>query len=102
MQKKSDRGHHLEVQILDNEVSVEFKKTIVKDWGASYQLVPPNMHRRNVAEKAIRTLKAHFLEILARVYPDFPKYMWDNLLLQTELTFNLLIQATLNPIMSAW
>ena len=28
--------------------------------------------------------------------------MWDNLLLQTELTINLLRQATLNPRMSAW
>ena len=28
--------------------------------------------------------------------------MWDNLLVQTELTINLLRQATLNPIMSAW
>ena len=47
-------GHHVEVQILENEVSAEFKKTIMKDWGASYQLVPPNVHRRNVAERAIR------------------------------------------------
>ena len=28
--------------------------------------------------------------------------MWDNLLVQTELTINLLRQATLNQIMSAW
>ena len=65
MQKLADRGHNVEVQILDNEVSAEFKKTIVKDWGASYQLVPPNVHRRNVAERAIRTFKAHFLSILS-------------------------------------
>ena len=31
MPKLSDRGHHVEVQILDNEVSAELKKTIVKD-----------------------------------------------------------------------
>ena len=28
--------------------------------------------------------------------------MWDNLLVQTELTLNLLLQATPNPSMSAW
>ena len=28
--------------------------------------------------------------------------MWDNLLTQTELTINLLRQATINPRMSAW
>ena len=60
MQRLADIGHHVEVQILDNEVCADFKKTIVKYWGAIYQQVPPNVHRRNVAERAIRTLKAHF------------------------------------------
>ena len=87
---------------MDNEVSADFKKTIVKGLGASYQLVPPNLHRRKVAERAICTFKAHFLEILAGVDPNFPKYMWDNLLVQTELTINFLRQAKLNRIMSAW
>ena len=35
MRKLADRRHHVEVQILDNELIAEFKKTIVKDWGAS-------------------------------------------------------------------
>ena len=74
----------------------------MKDWGASYQLVPPNVHRRNISERAIRTFKAHFLSILAGVDPYFPRFMWDNLLVQTELKINLLRQATLNPRMSAW
>ena len=60
MQRLADRGNHVEVQILDNEVSAYFKKTIVKDWCATYQLVPPNVHRRNVAERAIHTFRAHF------------------------------------------
>ena len=34
--------------------------------------------------------------------PYFPNYIWDNLLVQTELTINLLRQATLNPRMSEW
>ena len=37
----SDRGHHVDIEILDNEVSAEFKKTINNDWGATYELVPP-------------------------------------------------------------
>ena len=49
----ADKGHHVEVQILDNEVSAKLKKTVVKYWGAKYQLVPPNVHRRNIAERAI-------------------------------------------------
>ena len=102
MEKLVDRGHHVDVQILDNEVSTELEKTIMKDGGDRYQLVPPNVHRRNIAERAIREFKAHFLEILVGVDPEFPKFMWDNLLVQAELTIKLLRQAILNPRMSAW
>ena len=70
----ADIVHHLEVQILDNEVSADLKNTIVKDLGETYQLVQPNVHIINSAERAIRTLKAHFLEILAGVDPNFSKY----------------------------
>ena len=102
MQKLAERGNHVDIQILDNAVSAEFKKTIKKYWGAIYQLVPPNVHRKNIAERAIRTFKAHFLAILAGVDPDLPIYMWDNLLAQTELTINFLKQETLNTRISAW
>ena len=69
---------------------------------ATYQLVPPNVHRINLVERAITTFKAHFISVLAGVDPTFPKFIWDNLLVKTELTINLLRQATLNPSMSAW
>ena len=101
MQEFADRGYHVDIQILDNKVSAEFKKTIKNDWGTTYQLVPTNVHRLNIAERLIRTFKAHFLAILAVVDPDLPKYMQDNLLVQTEITINLLRQTTLNPIISA-
>ena len=55
-----------------------------------------------MVERAIRTFKANVLAILDGVDPNSPKYMWYNLLVQTELTINLLRQATLNPRMSAW
>ena len=71
-------------------------------WGVTYQLVPPDLHRRNAAERAIRTVKAHFLAILAGVAIDFPRHLWDLLLPQTELTLNLLRQSTSNPEISAW
>ena len=56
----SDRGYQVDVQILDNEVSTEFKRTIVEYWCATYQLVPPNVHQRNIAERAICTFKENF------------------------------------------
>ena len=68
----------------------------------TYQLVTPDLHRRNAAKRAIRTFKAHFLAILAGVATDFPRYLWDLLLLQTEITLNLLRQSTADPTISSW
>ena len=55
------------------------------------------MHRRNWAERAVRTFKDHLLAILAGVDAAFPPYLWDLLLPQEELTLNHLWQSTLNP-----
>ena len=101
MQRLSYNKLIVDLQILDNEASVEYKRAIKKKWNANDQLVPPNKHRSNTAERAIRTFKAHFLSILAGVAPDSPRNLWDLLLPQIELTLNLLSQATINPDISA-
>ena len=75
MTRLADRGHQVYVKILDKKVSADFKRTIVEDWCATYQLVSHNLHRINIAERAIFTFKAHFLSVLAGVDPNFPKFM---------------------------
>ena len=102
MQRLSNNKLIVDLQILDNEASAEYKRAITKKWNANYQLVSPNTHRSNADECAIRTFKAHFLSILAGVAPDFPINLWDLLLSQTELTLNLLRKATLDPTRYAW
>ena len=69
---------------MDNECSVDLKLAIVKNEG-TYELVPPNQHRRNAAEKAIRTLKNHLLSGLATCDENFPIQEWDRILPQCEL-----------------
>ena len=96
------RGHGVDLQILDNECSAAYKLQIEEKWGAKIQLVPPDVHRRNIAERAIHTFKAHFLYILAGVSDAFPNFLWDCLLPQTELTLNLLRQSNIAPSISAW
>ena len=49
MWRLADRGHQVDVQILDNKVSTDFKINIVEDWCEAYQLVPPNIHQRNIS-----------------------------------------------------
>ena len=102
MQRITDNKLSVDIKILYNEASAEYKRSIKTNWNSNYQLVPPHTHWSNAAERAIRTLKAHFLSILAGVAPDFPKNMWDLLLPQAELTLNLLRQATLDPSQSVW
>ena len=42
-----------------------------------FQLVPPHMYQRNAAERALRTLKDHFIDALCTVQPKLPFYLWD-------------------------
>jgi hypothetical protein len=102
MTRLAAQGLSVDLQILDNEASSAYKQAITFTWKAKFQLVPPDMHRQNRAERAIRTFKDHFIAILAGVNSTFPPYLWDLLLPQAELTLNLLRQATLNPQISAW
>ena len=86
--------------LLDNEASEEFKAEIRKK--CSIQLVPPDNHQQNLAERAIQTFKNHFKAILAGFDDSFPMRLWDKLLLQTILTLNLHCQSNVAPTVSAW
>ena len=88
------------LQRLDNECSAALK-SFRKDKAINYQLVPPCLHRRNAAERAIRTFKNHFIAGLCSVDKDFPLHLWDKLLPQAELTLNLLCGSRINPKLSA-
>ena len=85
MQRLNNRGFTTDLQMLDNEASQNYNDTIKDKWDADFQLVPPDIHRRNAAERAILTFKAHFLTVLSEVAPDFPQFLWDLLLVKTKL-----------------
>jgi len=87
--------------ILDNKCSTDFKQTI-RDNNMTYQLVPPHDHRRNMAEKAIQTFKAHFISISCGADKDFPLHLWDRLLPQAEHTLNMLRRSKVTPTVSAF
>ena len=67
-----------------------------------FQLLPPDIHRRNAVERAIHTFKAHLLAVLSGVAPEFPQFLWDLLLVQTEIILNFLYQSTFNRTISDW
>jgi hypothetical protein len=75
MRRLTNHGHNLDLQILNNKVSAEFKATIVDKWKVFYQLVPPNIQRCNATKYAIQTFKSHFIAIIACLPPAFPRYL---------------------------
>jgi len=84
------------LQCLDNEALQALKDFLVAE-DVDYQLVPPHIHCRNAAERAIRTFKNHFIAGLCSTDKNFPLNLWDKLLPQAELTLNLLRGSQLNP-----
>ena len=87
--------------MLDNECSNALKQFLNAE-DVAYQLTPAGMHRRNIAERAIRTGKNHLIAGLCTVHSDFPVCLWDKLIPQGELTLNILRGSRINPKLSAW
>jgi len=82
----TERGMKPHLHMMDNEAS-DLLKTYLKNNGVKYQLVPPNKHRANAAERVIGTFKNHFISTLCSCDPDFPLHLWDRLLEQAVITF---------------
>jgi Reverse transcriptase (RNA-dependent DNA polymerase). len=94
------RGHAPMLHVMDNETSQNLLNAIEKK-RVNVQLVPPHVHRRNAAERAIRTFKNHFIAGLCSTNPQFPMNLWADLLPQAALTLNLLRPCRTNPKLSA-
>jgi hypothetical protein len=88
-------------QILDNQASAEYKAAIDAS-SMTYELVPPEEHRRNMAEKSIQTFKDHFVGVLSRCAPSMPIHLWCQLLPQVERQLLLLRQSRVHPNLSAY
>ena len=86
---------------LDNECSTALKD-FFHEKAIDFQLVPPGVHWRIAAERAIRTFKNHLIAGLCSTDPDFPLHLWGLLLPQCLLTLNLLRGSRINPKLSAW
>ena len=49
MERLKIHGHHVDLQVLDNEASAAYRQLITDKRKVDFQLVPPNIHRRNSA-----------------------------------------------------
>jgi hypothetical protein len=85
---------------LDNEAS-KLLKMYLHQQDITFQLVPPYSHRRNSAERAIRSFKDHLIAGLCSTDKSFPMHLWDRLLPQAVITLNMLRTSRINPKLSA-
>ena len=99
--RMKDQGIVPQHQILDNEISKAYKEEIALT-NMTYQLVPPDDHRRNIAEKAIQTWKDHFIGALSGTAATFPRHLLCQAIPQAERQLLLLRQSSVFPKISAY
>ena len=85
---------------MDNKCSAPIKQ-FIKDENMDLQLTPPQMHRRNWAERAIQTGKAHLIAGLVGINPNSPLHLWCRLIPQCKQTLNMMRPTHINPKISA-
>jgi hypothetical protein len=95
------RGYRPQLHKLDNETSKDVE-SFIADNNASHQYTPPDIHRTNPAERAIRTWKNHFVSIRAGTPSTYRLSNWCKDLEQTDITLNMMRPCTQNPKLSAY
>ena len=97
----TERGLKPSLHIMDNECP-NVLKTFMREVNDKFQLVPPQIHRINSAERATRDFKENFISGLASTHKDFPLHLRCQLLPHASLTLNLLRQSRMNPKLSGY
>ena len=72
----------------------------MREVNEKFQLVPPHIHCRNSAERAIWIFIEHFISGVASTHKDFPLHIWCRLLPHASLTIQLLRKSRVNPKLS--
>ena len=88
-------------QVLNNEISDAYR-TEIRDTNMTFQLIPPDDHCRNLAERPIQTWKDHFVGVLSGTAYTFPLHLWCQIIHQVERQLLLLQQCCIKPKNSAY
>eukprot|EP00804_Cyclotella_cryptica_P013964 CCRYP_002495-RA/>CCRYP_002495-RA protein AED:0.17 eAED:0.08 QI:0/0/0/1/1/1/3/0/1003 len=97
----TDRGFQPKLNAMDNQCSKAVEKYI-RSTKADIQLVNPDDHRVNAAERAIQTWKEHWLSGMGTLDPTCPIQLWCQFIEQGQDTLNLLRVSRVNPKLSAY
>ena len=98
----SNRGFKPKFNILDNIASKAIVKFLKNEQKIGIQLVEPNNHRANAAERAIQTFKNHMIAGFCTFDSNFPLVLWNKTVRQGQDTLNMLRTAQTHPKISAY
>jgi hypothetical protein len=99
--KLTQKGFKPKLNVMDNQAT-RYIKTFLTQEDCELQLVEPQNHRVNAAERAIQTFKDAFISALATTDKDFPLQLWDRLTPQVITTLNLMRASRVDPSKSAY
>eukprot|EP00804_Cyclotella_cryptica_P023160 CCRYP_000369-RA/>CCRYP_000369-RA protein AED:0.34 eAED:0.37 QI:0/0/0/1/0/0/3/0/451 len=97
----TDRGFNQQLNVMDNQCSKTIQK-FIESGNAKIQLVNPDNHRVNVAERAIQPWKNHWIAGLGTLDPNCPIQLWCQFIEQGQDTLNMLRTSRVNPKLSAY
>ena len=98
----SNRGFKPKFNILDNIASKAIVKFLKNEQKIGIQLVEPNNHRANAAERAIQTFKNHMIAGFCTFDSNFLLVLWNKTVRQGQDTLNMLRTAQTHPKISAY
>jgi hypothetical protein len=90
------RGLKPKLMKVDKEAS-KLLKAYLHQQDITFKLVPPYSHRRNAAERTIRSFKDHLIAGICSTDKSFQMHLWDRLLPQAVMTFNMVRTSKINP-----
>ena len=86
---------------MDNQCSKTIQK-FIESTNAKIQLVNPDDHRVNAAERAIQTWKNHWIAGMGTLDPNCPLQLWCQFIDQGQDTLNMLRTSRVNKKLSAY
>jgi len=95
------RGFKPSFNIMDNVASKTVQTYLTKE-KMKLQLVEPHKHRVNATKCSIQTFKNHLIAGLSTVDDKCPATLWDQFILQTQDSLNMLWTSRVHPQLSAY
>jgi hypothetical protein len=97
----TNRGFKPQLNVMDNQCSKTIQK-FIESSNAKIQLVNPDDHRVNAAERAIQKWKNHWLAGMGTLDPNCPIQLWCQFIEQGQDTLNMSRTSRVNPKLSAY